>query len=214
MAYGGPANFATRAGGGIPEHVLRPRCGVRGRRLVERHVGDWLHSLIQSNILFALRRKFPHLKVVPELRTKVADARFRLPDVCALLAAPETRYLLDAAYLVVEVLSVDDQMSAVMEKLKEYDRKGVSNIWLIDPRLRLHVGLSSSGSARSGRRADGHRRPAGLAVQRRNLRGIRSPAGLLRQHHPPGAGRSAALPASWRAPAPPPPAPPGRTCRR
>jgi Uma2 family endonuclease len=105
--------------------------------LVERNTGDWLHSLIQSNILFALRRKFPHLKVVAELRTSVADSRFRLPDVCALLAAPNTRYLLDAAYLVVEVLSVDDQMSAVMEKLKEYDRQGVSNIWLIDPRLRL-----------------------------------------------------------------------------
>jgi Uma2 family endonuclease len=105
--------------------------------LVERNMGDWLHSLIQSNILFALRRKFPHLKVVPELRTSVADARFRLPDVCALLAPPKTRYLLDAAYLVVEVLSADDQMSAVVEKLKEYDRKGVGNIWLIDPRLRL-----------------------------------------------------------------------------
>ncbi|MGP8246474.1 MAG: hypothetical protein ACLQVN_18390 [Bryobacteraceae bacterium] len=24
--------------------------------LVERNVGDWLHSLIQSNVLFALRR--------------------------------------------------------------------------------------------------------------------------------------------------------------
>ena len=107
------------------------------RVLVERNVGDWLHSLIQSNILFALRRKFPHLKVVPELRTSVADTRFRLPDVCALLAAPKTRYLLDAAYLVVEALSADDQMSAVVEKLKEYDRKGISNIWLIDPRLQL-----------------------------------------------------------------------------
>jgi hypothetical protein len=34
--------------------------------LVERNVGDWSHSLIQSNVLFALRRKYPHLKVVAE----------------------------------------------------------------------------------------------------------------------------------------------------
>ena len=27
-------------------------------------------------------------------------------------------------------------MSKMMEKLEEYDRKGVPNIWLIDPRLR------------------------------------------------------------------------------
>jgi len=105
--------------------------------LMERNVGDWLHSLIQSNVLFALRRKFPHLKVVAGLRTKVTGTRFRLPDVCALLSAPKTKYLLDAAYLVVEVLSEGDDMSLVLEKLREYDRKGVPNIWLIDPRLKI-----------------------------------------------------------------------------
>ena len=56
--------------------------------LVERNVGDWLHALIQSNVLFALRRKYPHLKVVAELRSSVTGTRYRLPDVCALLAAP------------------------------------------------------------------------------------------------------------------------------
>ena len=104
--------------------------------LVERKMGDWLHSLVQSNILFALRRKYPHLKVVAELRSKVAETRFRLPDVCALLAPPPTRYLADAAYLVVEVLSQDDRQSELMEKLKEYDSRGVTNIWVVDPRLR------------------------------------------------------------------------------
>ncbi len=105
--------------------------------LVERNVGDWLHSLIQSNVLFALRRKYPHLKVVAELRSSVTGTRYRLPDVCVLLAAPNTKYLLDAAFLVVEVLSEGDVMSAVIEKLKEYATKGVPNIWLIDPRLQL-----------------------------------------------------------------------------
>jgi Uma2 family endonuclease len=56
--------------------------------------------------------------------------------VCALLAAPQTKYLLDAAYLAVEVLSEGDDMSRVLEKLQEYDRKGIRNIWLIDPRLK------------------------------------------------------------------------------
>jgi Uma2 family endonuclease len=104
--------------------------------LMERNGGDWLHSLVQSNVLFALRQKFPHLKVVAELRTRVTETRFRLPDVCALLAAPQTKYLLDAAYLAVEVLSEGDDMSRVLEKLQEYDRKGIRNIWLIDPRLK------------------------------------------------------------------------------
>lgn len=86
---------------------------------------------------FALRRKYPHLKVVAELRSSVTPTRYRLPDVCVLLAAPGTRYLLDAAFLVVEVLSDSDVMSVVIEKLREYAGKGVENIWLIDPRLQL-----------------------------------------------------------------------------
>ncbi|MCU1234269.1 MAG: hypothetical protein JWP63_2236 [Candidatus Solibacter sp.] len=105
--------------------------------LVERNVGDWLHSLIQSNVLFALRRKYPHLKVVAELRSSVTGTRYRLPDVCVLLAPPKTKYLLDAAFLVVEVLSESDVMSVVIEKLKEYANKGVPNVWLIDPRLQV-----------------------------------------------------------------------------
>ncbi|HEY2014943.1 MAG TPA: hypothetical protein VGH38_15655 [Bryobacteraceae bacterium] len=38
--------------------------------LVERNGGDWFHSLVQSNIVFHLRRKYPHLFVVAELRSQ------------------------------------------------------------------------------------------------------------------------------------------------
>src|SRR5581483_405039 len=95
--------------------------------LVERNSGDWLHALIQSNILFSLRQKYQHLKVVAELRSRVTSTRYRLPDVCVLLEAPKSRYLLDAAFVVVEVLSESDVWSAVVEKLKEYGDKGVPN---------------------------------------------------------------------------------------
>ena len=103
--------------------------------LVERNVGDWLHGLVQSNLIFALRRKYPHIYVVPELRSQTSSTRYRLPDVCVLLAAPQTKYLLDAAFVAIEILSEDDSMTKMMEKLDEYDWKGVPNIWLIDPRL-------------------------------------------------------------------------------
>jgi len=104
--------------------------------LEERNVGDWLHSLIQSNLIVALSRKYPQAFAVPELRSQTRTTRYRLPDVCVLLTAPKTKYLLDAAFLVIEILSEDDRMTKVMEKLEEYEAKGVPNIWLIDPRLR------------------------------------------------------------------------------
>jgi Uma2 family endonuclease len=101
--------------------------------LVERNVGAWLHSLVQSNLIFGIRSKYPRVCVVPELRSQTSPTRYRLPDVCVLLAPPKTKYLLDAAFLAIEILSEDDSMTRMMEKLEEYERKGVPNIWLFDP---------------------------------------------------------------------------------
>lgn len=103
--------------------------------LVERNVGDWLHSLIQRNVILALSIKYPHIYAVPELRSQTKATRYRLPDVCVLLTPPKTRYLLDAAHIAIEVLSESDRASEVLEKLQEYAAKGVPNIWLLDPRL-------------------------------------------------------------------------------
>jgi Uma2 family endonuclease len=105
--------------------------------LVERNVGDWLHSLIQRNLIVAFTVKYPHVFAVPELRSKTRETRFRLPDVCILLHPPQTKYLLDAAFLAIEILSEDDPMTRIMEKLEEYAQKGVPNIWVIDPRLKM-----------------------------------------------------------------------------
>ncbi len=104
--------------------------------LVERNVGKWLHSLIQRNIVSALDRKYPHIYVMPELRCQTTATRYRLPDVCVVLAPPNTDYLLDAAFLAIEILSGDERMSRTIAKLDQYDRKGVANIWVIDSELR------------------------------------------------------------------------------
>jgi Uma2 family endonuclease len=103
--------------------------------LEERNVGDWLHSLVQRNVMFALSRKYPRIYAVPELRSQTRATRYRLPDVCVLLAAPKTKFLLDAAFVAIEILSEDDRMTKMLEKLEEYEQKGVPNIWIIDPRL-------------------------------------------------------------------------------
>src|SRR5262252_5476487 len=103
--------------------------------LVERNVGDWLHSLVQANIIVALA-KYPKLYAVPELRSQTRTTRYRLPDVCILLDAPQSRYLVEAAFVAIEILSEDDRMSRTIEKLQEYRQKGVPHIWVIDPRLK------------------------------------------------------------------------------
>ena len=113
--------------------------------LVRRNVGDWLHSLIQSNIIFHLRRKYAGISIVQGLRSQTRSIRYRLPDLCVLLQPPTTKFLVDAAFLTIEILSEDDRMSRMMEKLEEYDQKGIPHTWLIDPRLQK-VSLYSSGT--------------------------------------------------------------------
>jgi Uma2 family endonuclease len=104
--------------------------------LVERNVGEWLHSLVQSNLIFALTVKHTEVYALPGLRSKTRETHYRLLDVCVLLHPPKTKYLLEAAFLAIEILSEDDRMSPIMEKLEEYAQKGVPNIWVIDPRLK------------------------------------------------------------------------------
>ena len=113
--------------------------------LAERNVGDLLHSLVQRNLIVVLSRKYPSVYALPELRSRTRATRYRLPDVCVMLQLPKTKYLVDAAYIAIEILSEDDSMSKLMEKLDEYDRKGVTNIWVIDPRLRT-MSVYSNGS--------------------------------------------------------------------
>jgi hypothetical protein len=45
--------------------------------LVERNVGDWLHSLTQRNLIVALTVKYPRIYSVPEFR--IADDRHPVP---------------------------------------------------------------------------------------------------------------------------------------
>jgi Uma2 family endonuclease len=123
--------------------------------LVERNVGDWQHSLIQSNIIYALRRKYPRVFTVPELRSKTTETKYRLPDVAVLLSAPATKYLLDAAHIAIEILSEDDAMTKVLEKLSEYESKGVAHIWLVDPRLQTMSVYSAGNLVRTGKLSAG-----------------------------------------------------------
>lgn len=112
--------------------------------LVERTIGEWRHSLVQSNLIVAFGRKYPPIYALPAVRSETKTTRYRLPDICVLFALPATKYLHDPAFLVIEVVSEDDRISPMMEKLEEYDTKGVPNIWVIDPRLQT-ISVYSAG---------------------------------------------------------------------
>jgi Uma2 family endonuclease len=104
--------------------------------LVEINVGDPTHGAAQRNICAAVRYRYPQVRAYPEVRSRTRETRFRLPDVAISINRETGRYLADPPFVAIEILSEDDRMSRVIEKLKEYAAWGVQNIWLFDPRTR------------------------------------------------------------------------------
>jgi Uma2 family endonuclease len=74
------------------------------------------------------------VRALPEQRVQVKPTRYRIPDVCVLRAgAPREEVITHPPLLWIEVLSKDDSMSSVMERVEEYLAMGVPYVWVIDP---------------------------------------------------------------------------------
>jgi Uma2 family endonuclease len=56
-----------------------------------------------------------------------------IPDVAVFYPAEPARVPETPPLLVAEVLSLDDRLTAVREKLEEYKAWGVPHVWLVDP---------------------------------------------------------------------------------
>jgi len=109
--------------------------------LKERSMPDWDHAAWQSALVqwFGLYEKDWGIRVFPELRVRVEIGQFRIPDVAIVSRlAPRERYLTNPPLAVFEILSADDSMSGLFEKLEAYDAMGIPAIWVIDPRKALY----------------------------------------------------------------------------
>jgi Uma2 family endonuclease len=126
-----------------------PDCDYVDGVLEERNVGQQKHAIVQTLIAgFLLRlRQVLGALVVVEQRIKVSPARFRVPDVCVVLGAdPDEAVITTAPFLCVEVLSPDDRMVRMHEKIGDYLSMGVTYVWVVDPYLRTAWTYTSEGS--------------------------------------------------------------------
>ena len=116
--------------------------------LRERNMGDGIHSVVQGFLIWFFRAHEEQwqVKARPELRVRVAANNFRIPDV--LLKRIDTPFELIVTtppLLCIEVLSPDDRMRDIVEKMEDYFRMGVPAVWVIDPRRR--TAMMSTGGA-------------------------------------------------------------------
>lgn len=107
----------------------------RDGELVERSLPDFLHSRTQvrlAAIFEALRKRFP-IFACTELRMKLRDCLYLIPDVSVFLGPRPPSIPEVPPLIAIEILSQDDRMAAVREKLEEHRAWGVKLVWLADP---------------------------------------------------------------------------------
>ena len=115
----------------------------RDGETVERTLPDYLHGKAQGLLAAFFLTLEEQLSLHPcvETRMRVRQNRYLIPDVVVFhpdepKAIPETPPL-----VTIEVLSPDDKMGEVREKLEEYRMWGVPHVGLVDPRsLRFYTG--------------------------------------------------------------------------
>jgi Uma2 family endonuclease len=118
-------------------HTLyRPDCDYLDGVLEERNVGEITHQMAQQELVVFLRerRKLWGIFVVQELRVQVSPTRYRVPDVLVVLGGrPDEQILTKPPFLCVEILSPEDRVSRMQDRIDDYLRFGVRYVWVIDP---------------------------------------------------------------------------------
>ena len=132
------------------QSIYHPDCDYVDGEVEERNLGEEWHSAVQTAVaaIFYSNRKAWSLRAYTELRVQVSPTRFRIPDVCAVSAdRPLTGILREPPVVCIEVLSPEDRFRRVVLRAQEFQRMGVRNIWIIDPKTRDTWTVDASGGA-------------------------------------------------------------------
>src|SRR5580698_4376489 len=96
--------------------TYRPDRDYVDGEVLERNLGEYDHSRPQTLIcaFFVVREKQWRVRVVTEQRVQVNRHRFRIPDVCVVLASTPVEAIFHHAPLIcIEILSKDDTFKSV-----------------------------------------------------------------------------------------------------
>lgn len=115
----------------------------------ERNIGEGPHANIQVffAFLFKTNAKQWKTRVYTEQRVQTSAEHYRIADVCIVRdTAPFERIVHVPPLLCIEILSWDDRMSEIQERVDDYFQMGVTAVWVVDPRRRKAFAASPDGS--------------------------------------------------------------------
>ena len=135
-------------------HYRPDREWIEGR-LLERNIGLMPHSIAVMAFIghFSSREQSLDITVLPSLRVRVAANRYRVADLCILRSdAPYENIPTVPPLLCIEILSPEDSMGEMLERVDDYLRMGVPAVWLVDPWRRRAFAVDSDGTIRPERK--------------------------------------------------------------
>jgi Uma2 family endonuclease len=131
--------MATAALVSVGEYLntsYRPDQEMLEGQLVERNVGEYDHSNLQGALVAWMRQRQRewNIRVLPEQRIQISLSRFRVPDICVVSREQELESVFTRPPLIcIEILSKDDTLRSMQERVDDYRAFGVPNIWVLDP---------------------------------------------------------------------------------
>jgi len=116
--------------------VYRPDRDYIDGEVLERNMGETPHARLQTFFAryFAAFEDDWNFETLTEQRVQAGPRRFRIPDVMlAALPNHDPRIVRVPPLLCIEILSSEDRMKKIQERLDDYARMGVRSMWVIDP---------------------------------------------------------------------------------
>ena len=113
-----------------------PDCDYIDGEVLERNMGETPHARLQGFFLryFSAHEDEWNIEALGEQRVQVGPTRFRIPDVMvAALPNHDPLIVRSPPILCVEILSSEDRMRRIQQRIDDYARMGVRSMWVVDP---------------------------------------------------------------------------------
>jgi Uma2 family endonuclease len=128
-----------------------PDCEYDNGLIVERNVGEFEHSFLQSILttIFTVNMDAWNAYSLTEQRVQIASRKFLIPDICVLrVGDPTDGIVAHPPLIAIEIMSPEDTLRRAGNKAAEYREFGIEHVWVIDPYARVAYRGSSKGLER------------------------------------------------------------------
>jgi Uma2 family endonuclease len=116
-----------------------PDCEFVDGEVLDRNVREKGHSKVQKHLLLYIAQHESRWGVfaLQEWRLKLGEQHYRVSDLSIVEGPEPDEAVLSTPPLVcAEILSPEDRMSRMLEKIADYLAFGVKYVWVLDPRTK------------------------------------------------------------------------------